>query len=558
MKINSLVAKTALAAAIASVSFGASAGILDVPAPAVVANEVFGPGSQTTSIRLPTVVFKADPTAINNVAGAGAVADGATIKLTLGGDAVFAENYQDPDSWISQGVTLAVDDGSGALLPLMRAIGDADVSQVTGGTAGDNQITIELDAAGTNLTNTATLLDIQIGGFKVQNLKSALERQGAGAMRTSTVTLEVREVTGGGNGVAGEDAFENTNEAIAFASVDGVTMTGVSTDYDASAGNDRSMIQVAAEQKLFTGTPVLGFGATAARDFDASNAINFLDLGSLTIERGQTVLKGTVGQGGISGGIPAGKETGVFFDFTGSDQVALTINSDEDFTNYGDVYLTTAPCGAAGPVAGDFKVTPTNNNVVIPTAQINLGAGTAYNLCATVPTAGAASEIPEASFSASMNATYFNVRYTDSSSNHDFGRVLRNGCQVTLFNVPNVNAADNAFVRFTNTSNLDGEVNAYIWTQDGERKDVGAVLNASLGAHETEVYHTRQGNAGVYLGDVLPEFAQTDGRSRLVIQGAFPSCEALGLVRSANGTLVNMTGTTNSDGVPSGTSNTSN
>lgn len=38
--------------------------------------------------------------------------------------------------------------------------------------------------------------------------------------------------------------------------------------------------------------------------------------------------------------------------------------------------------------------------------------------------------------------------------------------------------------------------------------------------------------------------AQTSGRDRIVLTGAFPACEALGLVRTPAGVLVNMTSTT--------------
>ncbi|MNG28736.1 hypothetical protein D3C84_1140380 [compost metagenome] len=49
------------------------------------------------------------------------------------------------------------------------------------------------------------------------------------------------------------------------------------------------------------------------------------------------------------------------------------------------------------------------------------------------------------------------------------------------------------------------------------------------------------------------------GRARLVLEGEFPTCEALGLIRTPNGTLVNMTSTTqgnfNGDSGPSTVTN---
>src|SRR5690606_41700081 len=97
---------------------------------------------------------------------------------------------------------------------------------------------------------------------------------------------------------------------------------------------------------------------------------------------------------------------------------------------------------------------------------------------------------------------YFSARYPESRDVLGMERVLRNGCQVTLFNLPNVNAADNAFIRFTNTSNLEGQVNAYVWTEDGEQVDVGAEVLSNLDAHATAVFHTNAGQStGVYRSE---------------------------------------------------------
>lgn len=63
MKINSLVAKTALAAAIAGASFAVSAKTIDLgvggTGPVVLANEIFGNNSNTTIVQLPELVFNA-------------------------------------------------------------------------------------------------------------------------------------------------------------------------------------------------------------------------------------------------------------------------------------------------------------------------------------------------------------------------------------------------------------------------------------------------------------------------------------------------------------------
>lgn len=547
MKINSLIAKTALAAAIAGASFAASAGTLTIPNPSVFANEIFGTGSETTSIRLPQVQFKAD----NSVTGvATAVATGATIKLTLEGNAVFAENYQDASAWATQGVMLTVNDGTAAAAYTTgdqvvvggTGAGGGEIVDITGGTAGDNQITITLSSTAVgNLTATETLDWISIEGLKVQNLKGALERVGTGSQRTSGVTLEVRET--GGN-------FENTNKPAAFVSINGVAMSYTPTGYVAPLVG-RARIQVASDQKLFT----TALGAASANDFTGSQ--NDLDLGTLTLARGVTVAAS-----GVPAGLDAGKETGIAFDFTGQDTLTLTLNTDTDLANYGNVYLTpTGSCG--GYAAGtDFLRNANDNTFPVSTSDINLGATTTLNLCAEVPAAGAAGKIPQASFDADMKVEYFNVRYTDSTGTADFGRVLRNGCSVTLFNLPHVNANDSAMIRFTNTSgNQSGEVTVSVWDEKGNKLDESASVLGNLDAHATAILHTNSKLADtanrVYLGDALPQFGASEGRSRIVVEGAFPSCEALGMIRSDNGTLVNMTSTVYSDG-SNNTSNTDN
>src|SRR5690606_25784049 len=103
MKVNSLLMKTALAAAVASVSFGATAGVLQIPNPSILATEVFGDAknnaneSDLTAITLPRVNFYADAGGdlVTKTAGSHL----ATVKLTLLGAALFAENYQDPNTW---------------------------------------------------------------------------------------------------------------------------------------------------------------------------------------------------------------------------------------------------------------------------------------------------------------------------------------------------------------------------------------------------------------------------------------------------------------------------
>lgn len=539
MKFNTLLKKSALAVAIATVSFGASAGSLTIATPTVLANEIFGAGSETTSIRLPSAVF-ASTTAL-----ATTTLDSTTIKLTLGGAATFAENYQDPTVWATQGITVTA--GITAGPGTGTAVTPADILDITGGTANDNQITITLKPSAGLVAALAleTATNIKLEGFKVKNLKSALERKGAGKLEVSTATVEVRQAT----------LFENTPAAVAFASINGVALAAAPTGYTAAVPG-RNRIQVDAEQKKFTATTGVG----AAGDFNGAAAVNVLTLGDVVVKRG-LVGANTLG---VPAAADAKKESGAQFDFTGGDTVSLTLSSDVPYANYGNVYVTSAAACAAVPapasVIADFSVTDpavTTKQVAVPTSNVDLSGTTTWKLCAVVD---GTKRIPEANFDLGLKATYYSARYTESVGAADYGKVLRNGCQVTLFNLPNVNAADDAFIRFTNTSLKAGEVNAYVWDESGNQLDLGAKVIDSLDKHATVVLHTNaaQQGTGVYLGDVLPEFAASTGRSRIVLEGAFASCEALGLVRGANGgPLTNMTSTVYSGG-PNNTSNTSN
>lgn len=521
MKFNTLLKKTALAAAIATISFGASAGTMTVTTPTVLANEIFGNQSETTVISMPAMAFVSTTLTSLPVDGV------STIKLTLGGDVIFGEVYDDPADWLAQGISVV---SNGVVLNGLNS------AVTAGGTNNDNQITIQI----TNGTG-MDLKDITLQGFKVKNLKSSLERLGAGSTRWTTAALEVRSNVG-----STLADFDNTAATNVIASINGIELSGTANGYTTPAGTERARINVADEQQLFTNA----VGSLSAADF-VTPGQNTLRLGDLTIDRGTL------------GVVPANKEDGSLFDFTGSDVVTLSLSGTADLSGYGQFYLTTAATcdGVVATKVATGSALAANNLSVPMTFSNTAVLGTTLQFCAE--TTGT-QRIAEAGISADLGVTYYSTRYTDSTSSADYGRVLRNGCQVTLFNLPNVNAADNAFIRFTNTSSQAGQVNAYVWTEDGTQIDIDQEVVASLGKHATTVLHTNKDlTSGVYLGDALPQFAATTGRSRIVLQGAFPSCEALGMVRSANGTLVNMTSTVYSDGrsaapVENNTSNTSN
>lgn len=529
MKFNTLLKKTALAAAIATVSFGASAaGTLTVAKPTVLANEIFGNGSETTVIALPEMTFaSADITAQP-------IANESTVKLTLGNEVIFGFNYDDPTAWATQGVVVKV---GGVTL-------DGSNAKVTaGGTSNDNQVTI-------TITDAAAVTDMQnisVSGFKVKNLKALLERQGESSVRSTTAALEVRNNTAGN---APKD-FATDDAKDVIIAINGVEFVSTTTQ------NNRELLNIMNGQENFT----IAKGTAAKSDFGVGKDV--IELGSLTVKRG------------VYDTIKASKEDGTLFDLVGQDKLTFKFSADSDLATYAGagLYLTKegATCDAAtsaqkvSPVInGQAAVFNLTGNDVVLDQSMNLCVAKTGNRIEELQNLTATAEIKEVG----DQKGYYNARYTYSEGGPlNFGSIGTNGCTVTLFNLPNVNAADNAFLRFTNTSDYQGKVSATVWSQAGEKLEKETLVLDSLAPHATAILHTNKAqgtnldNNVVYLGDSLQNFvAKETGRSRIVLQGAFPSCEALGLVRSSNGTLVNMTSTVSSvaGATPAASNNTSN
>lgn len=527
MKMTHVLAKTGLALAIGALSAGAFAGVHGYGSPVVanndgsivLANEIFGTGSQDTLVAIPVTNYEV----ANNAIGAGEVA---TVKYTLNKGAVFGEDLSDIDKWAASNATLSFDFGTegtiqvgGAGAPYAQ---NANITIVVdqGGAIGDNTVTFKITSL-----NAETLDNVAYGQVRVKNLTSALAR----GVSNPTVSLgaEFRNVD--------TSATDTQSAVVVLRSQDGVALdkpanNGHLTTYEAGGG--RARIDVADTERSFTGNLAGNTGANAAQDFDADDNVAFVKLGTLAVVRttynnGASLVK---------------KENGDDFDFQGSDEPVITLTSSASMAAYNTVSLRTGAACDAGTAIGSVTRVDDNSFSINLSGQTTAQLEAGYSVCAT---AGGTATIPESSFTAALAVNYFNPRYTDSADTLSYGQVLRNGCQVTLFNLPNVNASDKGMIRLTNVSELPGSVRASVWTEDGQKIDDGALLTNNLAAHATTVFHTNANLAsGVYLGDVLPEFAAlTQGRHRLVLQGAFPACEALGMVRSPNGTLTNMTST---------------
>ena len=517
MKVQNVLKKTIIATALAAVaagaSFNATAGVLTV-APAIIAEDIFGKDSETTVVALPTITF-------TSATLAASVVNTSTIKLTLGDDVVFGETYDSSANWAAQGVNIQV----GAI-----NLDETNSKVTAGGTSNNNQITITLTVDGLDLKN------IQATGLKVKNLTQYLAPN---TVREVTAAVEVRANNTGDTGLD----VDTAPAGVVIVSAPGIVLK---SDTLALAPNHTDgRVKISAEgdeaRKLFTNPGVNAIPAV-------TNAQAFIDFGTLTIERNKV------------GSEPVKKEDNTLFDLVGADVINLRLKGSGDLQGYGNFTLIegTAQCGTGTVVAAGTASAGTSDVVNINFSGTSSVINQPLRLCAQAT--GNSIISAQTSIEALLNVNYYSVRYIDFTRTAKFGAVeLERGlCQVTLFNLPNVNAQDNAFIRFTNTSKVNGAVKASIWTQDGVKVDANTVILDNLDAHATAVFHTdATQTSGTYLGDVLPQFAQTSGRSRIVLEGEFQNCEAMGLVRTPNGTLTSMTSTVYS-GSANNTSNTEN
>lgn len=560
--------KSTLAMAItaAAASGSAFAGDLDYTSgttgAVVLANEVFGTGSADTLVAVPDVTFIVDD-ADDALANGNVV----TIKLTLDKGAVFGEDLSSLDKWEDAGVTLVFSTDDGAVPLVVGGVGAGNttglgtiaadsgfsaVSVTQGGAIGDNTVTFQLTVAA-NLTAT-TFDEVQVAGFKVKNLTSALAR----GVSTPQVKMgaEFRNIT---------STITDTDSALViFTSQDGVELTADTvSDYDDTVVGLRARIDVADTELSFTDDPAgTGSGTGASQDFDETDNVAYVYLGEIAVDR-------TTYTDALSATANVKKEDANDFDFNGSDTLTVRLTSSSSLAAFSSVYLRpdatdgVSDCSATsgGAIVGTAVSGDANSKDFDLSGTSTTDLSTGFDICLV---ANGTTTIPESTFSASLDVAYFNPRYTNSADALSYGPLLRNGCQVTLFNLPNPASSDAAFIRLTNVSEKPGAVRGFIWTQDGDQIDLNSELTESLAAHATAVYTTTPGANG-YLGDSMATFdTVTTGRHRIVLQGAFPACEALGLIRTPAGVLSNMTSTTYSGDATrlgsqnNGTSNTSN
>jgi hypothetical protein len=538
-----------------------------------------GTGGNETLVQMDVVTFDLNDAAVTLVSDGDNIDAGekSSVKFTLGGDAVFGEDLS------TTALVQAANGGSGAFSCTGGAVGavaaDDDLTDaacgatadsfvtwevVQGGAIGDNTITIEFTAAA---GAERSIGGLQFGNIKVKNLVAQLGDKGDHDDFRGKVELGIEYVEGTETTADTIVTTATDTPIVIFGSQPGLQLEGTATNFNVTT-TGFLRINVGNGEKTFTDG---GVGDDGRKDFDVAGDTNDVNLGTIQLKR-QDIDAGDFPDAITGPGVVIKKEFGGDFDFQGGDKHRITISAGTGSFQVGStIFLSTAACDLAqvttltsgGTLTVDSSTTTTISGTITGSTT---ALTTQYNLCySTVNTA----KIPEVGdISASWHVNFFNTRYDDQAYDKSaYGDLKRNGCIASFFNVPGVGENDTAFIRLTNTSNTnEGPVLATVYAQDGEMLVEDEEITSNLEQHATAVYTTLATNSEnaygqplVSLADTLDDFTGTaelyKGRARVVLKGAFDTCEGLGLVKSGNGALINLTATTQGNGEGEGGNN---
>ena len=535
--------KTALAMSVAAMSATtAMAGTLDFNGgdrTVVLADVIFGvvegTGSQETLITAPSVEFTLD-----GVGDEGAGAGVATIKYTLGGGAVFGEDLS------TTALVNNSNGGAGAFTANVSTAIEADSATfevVQGGAIGDNTITFEItfvDAADGSVILTDTVFE----GYAVKNLTDALNPQSTSKqVKLGVEYVEVADTIVGDT----VNATATDTPLTVFASQAPVDLVANIED----VLDNGIRINVGNAERTFTDAGI--------NDFDPAGDDTVVFLGTLQLE-----LQDVAGFGYNADATPPttgekiAKENGDEFDFQGGDSHGLAFSVASGSLQDGSTFSLRAPSGGACTGAvftsnaiDDTELTAFTLSVSGTTTELT----SEYEVCYSV-TGAEGDLIPEAAgIKAEWTIDFFNARYDNVELEAgDFGELQRNGCIASFFNVPAVGNADTAYIRLTNTSSSNvGDIRGTLYAQDGTVLGQDVTIAPALATSATQIFSTEGENrttaADQDIIDIETAFdvdgaTEYKGRARLVLKGAFDTCEGQGLIRTSGGSLFNMTSTT--------------
>lgn len=219
-----------------------------------------------------------------------------------------------------------------------------------------------------------------------------------------------------------------------------------------------------------------------------------------------------------------------------ANKVLITLSGDftgiEEVTGAG---ITGCDAGGANPDAANY----TNKFKIVgdKAYAVNTNAVAAGATLATAPRWHLDGETSQEARSFTVEAevladTLF-VAHDVQDSEGTLYTIDRNGATRKLYNIPPPGGSDKGFVRITNKTASAGKIVGTMYNQDGQL----------LGTANTVLVETLQPNQTVVFTEtqLAALFANwTTGRARIVINAELTGMEIMGLVRSANGTLTNM------------------
>ena len=507
MKKTNLIMKSAVALALAGVSSAsfATTSTGSVAAPIKLAYHMFGNGtnstvdSDDTLIQAPTVQLNVDDAGLAN-------SDTVTLKYTLNKGAVFGSTITNANLVGAAGAgAVAAATPSGANLFIYDGDGYSAATVLSGGQIGDNTVVIQLTK---NATMGGEEKMFKFGAYKVKNLQAA----GLDTVdNTISVGQEYRNLT--------HPVTETVTPVQIFIAKRALTAT-----ITANGAAALPRIQVASNNQKFTNT----VGNAAKSDFDATNDVLILDLGTA-----QLALDGTVN-----------KEDGNAYDFNGGDSIALSVaGAAGGLAAYAGtgagVWLETGGCTAPVTVATPGTSYPGTLNNTTGAISFALTGNTAqvtgsYHLCAKANGTTSIAEITTG-WAPAYQVTWFNPRYINQPiAGTAFGTVYNNGVTQTVpYMLSGTNTNYTTYLRVQNTSSMAGAVkvsclknsvamltgdisqNATAWT-------AASAVATRLGAYQAALFTPAQvaaacGANGAAGGDF----------SYVRVTGEFPSMDAI-------------------------------
>ncbi len=274
--------------------------------------------------------------------------------------------------------------------------------------------------------------------------------------------------------------------------------------------------------------------ATVASGYISFNAVTTALVGNFTLGTNATLVDG----GGAANTQNLSTYlTGITVSLAGSPLAAAQVTG-------GVVLVAGATCGGTKVVSANAASTITFSAFAAPAA-----ASQQYSVCMTVTGA----TIPAGTITVGVTggpavdaaATPATALYQISTlitSGTTVGTITHDGASTTVLNLPPSTNTDAGYLRIYNTSSMAGNVTAQVYNEAGTA--LTAAGGCSLGSLAAGATMTTSAAALETTCGITPP---ATGRYKVVLNGAFTSMRAQGLVRSG-GVLINMSADTSSAG----------